>query len=392
VGGVISTSGLQGVEGSQLNESATFVPASYGPSILWGNYTGNTIELLSLDFRNCCWGGFLSTSPVIPDHPDGLAIDSATGRLYWANAGANTISFASLGAGPGGTLRAPGATFSAPGGVAVDPATGKIYWANSNSIGYAELNGSGGGRFDTKGAVVDQPNDVAVDPANGRLYWANSGNNTIYSAKLNDTGAGQKLNTGRAIIADPNGLAIDVSTGKLYWANGNNNTNPIGWAKTNNSGAANLPTPGAMANGAFGLALDHAAGILYWGNYNNNYLSGALLNGTGGQLIVPGTGPGYPILLKAPLATAAPQISGGTTVDSKLSCTKGKWAPDQIGAFLYQQPTSFSYSWSRNGTPIARATRNSITATHTGTYACTVTAKNYGGSTQKASTAHNVTT
>jgi DNA-binding beta-propeller fold protein YncE len=371
----------------------TYVVVPAAARIYWGNSNGNTIGFANLDGGG--GGGLLNTSPVIPNGPGGLAIDSATGRLYWGNASGSTISFASLAGGAGGNLTAPGATFSAPGGVAIDPATREIYWANTSSIGYAKLNGSGGGALKTTGAVVNQPDDVAIDPANGRLYWTNSGNNTIYSAELNNTGGGQKLNTGTASVSDPNGLAIDVSTGKLYWANGSDNTHPIGWAKTNNSGAANLPTSGATADGAFGLALDHTAGKLYWGNYFNNTISFAKLNGSGGgQLATTGTtpeGPGYPILLKKPLATTAPKLSGGSTVGAKLSCSRGIWASDPIGAFVYRQPKSFSYNWRRNGKPIVGATKQSITASRTGTYACTVTAQNEAGSTGSPSAPHKVT-
>jgi hypothetical protein len=324
-----------------------------------------------------------------------LAIDSKTGRVYWGNAGGNTISFASLAGGSGGTLAAPGATFSAPGGVAIDPTTRMIYWANSNSIAYAKLDGSGGGKLKTTGAIVKAPNDVAIDTANGRLYWANSGNNTIYSARLDNTGGGQRLNAGSAVIADPNGMAIDVSTGKLYWANGSNNVHPIGWANTDNSGSAgNLNTAGTTADGAFGLALDNGTGKLYWANVFNNTISFAKLTGGGGQFHTAATtpdGPGFPVLLDFPLASAAPKISGGSTVGAKLSCSQGTWAPDRIGAFLYQQPTSFSYSWSQNGNPITGATTKSITASSSGTYTCTVTGKNAAGSTKNTSTSHKVT-
>jgi low density lipoprotein receptor-related protein 5/6 len=368
-----------------------YVAVPAGARIYWGNSNGNTIGFANLDGGG---GGLLNTSRVTPNQPDGLAIDSPTGRLYWGNPGSNTISFASLAGSAGGNLTAPGATFSASGGVAINPATRMIYWANTNSIGYARL-GGGGGKLNTHGAVVDQPNDVAIDTANGRLYWTNSGNNTIYSAKLNNTGAGQRLNTGSASVSDLNGLAIDVSTGKLYWANGDDNTHPIGWAKTNNSGAANLPTSGATADGAFGLALDHTAGRLYWGNFFNNTISFANLSGSGGgQLATTGTtpdGPGYPILLKKPLPTTAPKLRGGSTVGAKLSCSRGIWASDVIGAFVYRQPKSFSYNWRRNGKPIVGATKQSITASRTGTYDCTVTAQNEAGSTKSPSAPHKVT-
>jgi DNA-binding beta-propeller fold protein YncE len=378
-------------------ETNVEVPAA--DTIYWGNRDGDTLGFARLDGSG--GGGLLNTSPVTPNTPDGLTIDSKTGRVYWANygnGGGTTISFASLDGGSGGTLSASGATFSGPAGPVVDPAIGKIYWANFNNstIEYANLNGGGGGKLKTEGAVVDKPNNVAIDTANGRIYWANSGNNTIYSAKLDNTGDGMQLKTGPASIALPNGIAIDVSTGKLYWANGGNNKHPIAWAKTNNSGtAANLDTTGAPADGAQGLALDHAGGKLYWANGINNTISFAnLTGGAGGQLGAAGAtpeNPVFPVLLKAPTATAAPKISGGSTVGTKLSCSQGTWAPDLIGAFLYRQPLSFAYSWSLNAKPIKGATHKSTTASGPGSYTCAVTATNHAGSTKKTSAPRNVT-
>lgn len=97
-------------------------------------------------------------------------------------------------------------------------------------------------------------------------------------------------------------------------------------------------------------------------------------------------------MLKRPLAKAAPKVSGGSTVGANLSCSKGKWAPDLIGAFLYQQPASYGYRWSRNGKRIAGANSKSILASMPGTYTCTVHAKNQAGSTAKTSAPHTVHT
>ena len=365
-------------------------PAIAADLIYWDNCSSNTIGFANLDGSG--GGGVLDISPVTPNCPDGLTIDSATGRIYWASLGTQTIQYANLDGGGAGTLSAPGATFSFPNGPVIDPATRKIYWANSgsNTIEYANLDGSGGGQLDTTGAVVDGPNNVAIDPANGRIYWANGPNNTIYSANLDNTGGGEQLNTGSASIAYPNGIAIDVRTDKLYWAN-SDNAHPIAWALTDNSGtAANLDTTGAPAAGAYGVALDPAGGKAYWINPGNNSISFANLDGSGGggQLGTAGTtldNPDLLVLLKTPRGAGAPVITGGSTTGSTLSCSQGTWESDLVGALLYQAPQTFSYSWTLNGVPIPGATSTSMLASAPGRYACTVTAANHAGTSSQPS-------
>ena len=239
---------------------------------------------------------------------------------------------------------------------------------------------------------MSAPQNVAIDPANGKTYWANNGNNTIYSANLDNTGGGQQLNTGSASVSGPNGLAIDVSTGKLYWANSGDDTHPIAWALTDNSGtAANLDTIGATASGSFGVALDPTAGKLYWANCNSNTISVANLDGTGGggQLSTNGTTPdcpGFPVIQRTPSGTGAPVITGGSAPGATLTCSTGSWAQDLIGAFLYQEPQTFAYTWTRDGAAIPGATSSSIVASSPGEYACTVTAANHAGSSSQSST------
>src|SRR6266540_732268 len=117
----------------------------------------------------------------------------AADRVYWANGGNDTISFANLNGTGGGDLGTSGATASAPSGVAIDPAAGRIYWANSNAnkISFANLDGSGGGGdLNTTGATVNGPEGVAIDPAAGRIYWANYGDNKISFADLDGSGGG----------------------------------------------------------------------------------------------------------------------------------------------------------------------------------------------------------
>ena len=129
-------------------------------------------------------------------HPEGLAIDSAAGRIYWANRDGTeySIRFANLDGSGGGILNTAPAPVVEPHGLAIYPAAGRIYWANlaDHTIYFANLDGSGGGELDVTGALVEQPLGVAVYPAQNRVYWANfdGGEHDVDFANLDGTGGG----------------------------------------------------------------------------------------------------------------------------------------------------------------------------------------------------------
>ena len=82
--------------------------------------------------------------------PFGVAIDSAAGRIYWANAAGSTIRGAPLaGGGTVDTLYDSGQGVIAPLGVAIDPAAGRIYWANQGDTTIRGAPLAGGGTVDT---------------------------------------------------------------------------------------------------------------------------------------------------------------------------------------------------------------------------------------------------
>jgi hypothetical protein len=90
-------------------------------------------------------------------------------------------------------------------------------------------------------------------------------------------------------------------------------------------------------------------------------------------------------LLHAPLATGAPQVSGGGAIGQSLSCGPGSWGSDLLSAFLYRAPRSFAYQWTVGGVPIAGATASSVIVSSPGDYRCAVTATNAAGSTTQTS-------
>ncbi len=84
-----------------------------------------------------------------------------------------------------------------------------------------------------------------------------------------------------------------------------------------------------------------------------------------------------------PAATSNPTITGGTmTVGSVLTCSDGGWADES------NEPTSFSYGWMRDGSPIADAEESTYTTTGSDIghqLTCTVTASNAAGETTATS-------
>jgi hypothetical protein len=181
-------------------------------------------------------------------------------------------------------------------------------------------------------------------------------------------------------------VAIDPAAGKIYWAN----QTASGAIRVGNLAGGGSPQSLFTAESfPVGVAIDPAAGKIYWSN-GSTMRVGNLAGGGLPQNLHAGSNPNFLALLRAPAGAGAPQIAGGSTVGSVLSCSRGSWASDLLGALLYRAPRSFAYEWSLNGSDIAGATSSSFAATAPGSYACRVTATNQAGSTLQTSASHAV--
>ncbi|HEY7257231.1 MAG TPA: YncE family protein [Solirubrobacterales bacterium] len=362
--------------------------ASGANRVYWSNEGGTAISFANLDGSGAgdIFNGATESA--------GLAVDSATGRIYYTNEGANTIGFLNPDGSAGGTLNTGTATVQAPDGLAIDPASRKIFWANDDipgSIGFASLDGSGGADLDTTGATLDGPSGVTVDTATGRLYWSNYNGATISFANLNDSGGGGDLSTSGATVVIPAGVAIDPASRRIFWSD---LSGTIGFARLDGSGGGDLPTTGAPVDVPYGVAIDPEAGIVYWANDGGDDIGLAKLDGSGGGRIptagATNEGSAFPIVQKVPTGTGPPAISGGSSVGTTLSCSQGSWSSDIFEALLYRAPSAFAYQWSREGSDVAGATASSIKATSAGTYVCRVTGSNQAGSASQTSAPHRV--
>jgi hypothetical protein len=143
-----------------------------------------------------------------------------------------------------------------------------------------------------------------------------------------------------------------------------------------------------------GVAIDPAARKIYWANWRGNKISYANLDGSGGgDLTTPGAtvaAARSAVLLKAPLATGAPALTGGSSAATVLTCSPGSWAPDLLGSWLYRVPQRVSYSWTRDGADIPGASGRTYSASQGGDYRCRVIASNPAGSSAQTSAPHRV--
>jgi DNA-binding beta-propeller fold protein YncE len=361
--------------------------AAASDSIYWSSYTTNG----GLQFGDLGGSGAQTLFPG-ENSPEGVAIDAATGKIYWADTGtgAGTGTANGTGAIRVANLDGTGAHDlftgeSQPAGVAIDPAAGLIYWADAvrgaGTIRVGNLDGSAAAR--TLFAGEDWPVGVTIDPAAGTIYWASYNSYLIRVGNLDGTGARTLFSAENS----PTQLAVDPAAGKIYWTN-----EFLGLVRVGNldgTGARTLYTEGGNAGGVDvgGVAIDSAAGKIYWTDTNLGTVRVGSLDGTApAQSLYTGqTSPWMVALLRAPLGTGVPQVSGGAAVGQTLSCGPGTWGSDLLSAFLYRAPRSFAYQWTVGRAPIAGATSSSVIVSSPGDYRCQVTATNAAGSSTQTS-------
>lgn len=345
-------------------------------SVYWS--TGTAIRTGNLD-------GSGGASDLFPGEsgPKGVAIDPATGKIYWATGNAGPVRLGNLdGSGASTLFTEP--TASGLRGVAVDPAAGKIYWAafGKGTIRVANLDGTGApaNLFEGQASVYG----LAIDPAAGKVYWSSTGSDTIWVGSLDGSGTPVSLFTGEN---NPSGLAIDPAAGKTYWAAGET----IRVANLDGSGTATTLFTEPAGSLPIAVAVDPDAGRIYWSETGTPAIRVANLDGSGtpSSLFTEpgGTAPSFLSLLRSPAGAGAPVISGAAGIGQQLSCSQGTWAPDLLGSQLFRAPASFAFQWQRDGADLAGETTETFTPTELGEYTCRVTATNHAGSSSQTSAA-----
>jgi hypothetical protein len=361
--------------------------------VYWANAGNDTISFANLDGSG---GGQLPLPPASLDLPVGVALDPARGRIYWANGGRavagepGSIWSASLDGSGSAPLPTGAATVANPAGIALDPAAGRIYWANSggDKISFAKLDGSGGGDLQTDTLVtVAAPAGVVVDPGQ-RIYWTNTrfGAGGISFLSLGAP-SDADLDTGAATAMQPQAVALDPAARKVWWVGV---TGRISFADLLDAGSGDLDLGGFAVSLPAGIAIDPGAGRLWWSDDagGGSIASASLSDQGAARLATPGAvldRPTFLALLRAPQPAGPPAIGGGSQAGAALSCSQGAWAADLVSAFLYRAPQRLAYQWSRNGADVPGAVGATLRTTAAGDYRCRVTASNAAGATAQTS-------
>ncbi len=228
--------------------------------------------------------------------PVGIALDSTAGKMYWTEAphdllshelattnGAGQIRRANLDGSEAETLvtEVDGDDLVRPYGIALDTAAGKMYWADpeADKIQRANLDGSGAETLLDENDVTD-PVDIDLDVAAGKMYWTEPGAAALMSDTGEDcTGSIKRANLDGSNVEEvwtglcgPAGIALDVDDGKVYWTEWGAAPGLVSVSIkcTGKVRRANLDGSGDITDlvedlcGPAGIALDVDDGKMYW--------------------------------------------------------------------------------------------------------------------------------
>jgi YVTN family beta-propeller protein len=258
--------------------------------------------------RNAARQLAVSLPPTVPvgNGPDGLALDPATHTLYSDNQNANSVSVVNTAAcnaqdmtGCDQQVHSVRAGVS-PQGIAVDTATGTIYVADigGNTISVINartcnaVNFSGCGQAPASIKDPGGPIALAVNQATNTIYVANIGDNfsgtTDTVSVINGATCNGVQHSGCAqtpptvtVGAGPDAVAVDPATDTVYVAN-NGSTNQgntvsvINGATCNgiqHSGCGQVPRSIRVGHGPFWIALDQATHTAYTANNTDSTVS-----------------------------------------------------------------------------------------------------------------------
>ena len=218
--------------------------------------------------------------------PDGIAIDTEAGHIYWTNMGDyaaddGSIERSNLDGSNVTTIVKVGGTWTGK-QLVLDKKNGKLYWSDREGMRVmrANLDGSAletlieAGRGDE--ARKDQRNwcvGMALDLAGGKIYWTQKGGDnanagTIRRANL-DIPRGQSAANRRDIevlfdgLPEPIDLELDLSKRHLYWTDRGNPPDGNTVNRTSMDGRRERTILAGGFNETIGIALDLEGGRMF---------------------------------------------------------------------------------------------------------------------------------
>ena len=207
---------LQSLTGSRVDrllpnvQNATSVAVDMaGDKVYWAEQTSDRSGRIRRANLN---GTNVQLIQELTSVPQGLALDTANGKLYLTNAQGRVQQMNLNGSGFQPNLIV---NLNAPQGIAIDTAGGKVYWTEQTSdrsgrIRRANLNGT---NVQLVRELTSVPQGLALDTTNGKLYLTNSWGK-VQQMNLNGSGFQPNLIVN---LNAPQGIAVDVAGDKIYW-------------------------------------------------------------------------------------------------------------------------------------------------------------------------------
>lgn len=217
------------------------------------------------------------------DKPCDLDVDPLAETLYWVEYGSGKLRRRPI---IGGRVEDLFTGTDRAQGVALDLAAGKVYWAENRPmsdndwIRRANLDGSGIEELVTSG-FEDGPNSMAVYHDGGRIYWGEGGLDQIKHAALDGADVGTLFTFGYYSDGVPSGVAVDSQGAKLYWVFRDK-------VQRGNLDGTGMETLISGLVNPRGIALDVQAGKLYFADATTGSIERANLDGSNLQTIISG--------------------------------------------------------------------------------------------------------
>lgn len=190
----------------------------------------------------------------------GVALDVAAGKLYWLDAGTvDTLNRANLDGTGAEVLALAGLN---PNGLALDTVNGRVYWTSKQSQ-VCSVEMSDGSDLQCFGinspsGGVTSARDIAVDTVNAKLYWTSPYIDVLMRSNLDGSNQEDVISGGPHY----HGVDVDPAAGKVYWTDRNIGT--VERANLDGTGqeilVSGLPTVGVAQWGPQYCALGPAPG------------------------------------------------------------------------------------------------------------------------------------
>ncbi len=184
-----------------------------GNTMYWLNRTSATLQRSTLTSQN------VTDVATVADDSLDVRLDRTNSKLYWSTGFKNSIARVGTNGpqGPQVIPASPATTLNFPDGLAIDSAGGFLYWTEvfGKRIARSDLNG---GNVQT--LVTTQSefgiSDVVLDVPAGLMYWTEPLGQLIRRANLD----GSNVQTVLTLTERPFGLSLDHH-GNIYWADFN---------------------------------------------------------------------------------------------------------------------------------------------------------------------------